>query len=216
MVVFLLLPLFIFGQDSQARRQIRELKNSILLVRLRTSQPKIDALKEAGYPDKARQVEEKQLAENKEIVKAFHDQFFFCPVYFFYSHMSKEIRVHHFQGNLMDENLAAINGIGKPVPVYFVAEFGNIERSDEANFTGYSIEQDTTGKKQKTSNYSGDPDMGFTALIIRDASFVQLQKPFPYYVRTFEGFPLFTRKKNKAVVLLNKNLESYFRSASHE
>ena len=92
---FLLLPLLSFSQNRAeqheiAKTQIKELKEGVLLVRLHTKQPVIDAMKERGSFKKAHYIKEKQEAVNKEIVAAFKD-FDFCKVYFFYSQFSDSL-----------------------------------------------------------------------------------------------------------------------------
>ncbi len=206
-----LIPFMAFSQPDKAGDQVRKLKSSMLLVRLMTSENKINALKESGHEDKAKQVEAKQREENLAIAKAFSENFDFCPVYFFYSTSSKEVRQMHLQGNLMNENLEPVAGIARPVPFFFVAEFGNIERTDEKYLDDYTFRQNEEGKKEVTPTYYGSTDMGFSALIVRDMDFVQLREPFPFYVRTYASLPIFKRKKSKSVAKLNTNLKEFYR-----
>ena len=210
-----LMPLMIFPQEKDARQQIRNLKNSILLVRLRTSDNKIKALEQAGYTEDAKETREKQRKENLKITKAFTDEFNFCPVYFFYSSATTEIKAHHFGGYLLDAGLKPVKGISKPVADFFVAEFTQIERSQGKYYENTTLEKNEEGYGEKRDNYYGSPDLGFNALVIRDSSFHQLQEPFPFYVKTSGFLPIFKRKPEKVVKKLNENLSMYYKSVKH-
>ena len=41
-------------------------------------------------------------------------------------------------------------------------------------------------------------EFGFTGLVIKDSNFIQLPRPFPFYVRDFQSLP--NRKKPSKVV----------------
>lgn len=209
-ILLSVIPLLGWSQKDAAPKQIRELKNTMLLVRLKTGENQIKAYKEAGYMEKASELEAKIGAENREIASAFRDHFDFCPVYFFYSSASKAIRERKTQGKLLDDGLKPVGGIARPVPTFYIAEFGNIEKTDEKYYESTELRENQEGNKVEQDVYYGSPDMGFSALVMRDDDFVQLRDPFPYYVRTFESLPIFKRKKSKAVMKLNKKLHEYY------
>ncbi len=210
-IILLLVPILCFSQEKSPKQEIRALKNSMLLVRLRTSNNKIEALIKSGHPDKAEKTEEKQKQENLKIAKAFAENFTFCPVYFFYSSATSEIKSFHFSGNLMNSELKTLKGIKKPVADFFVAEFTQIERYDGKYYDYTSLEKNEEGYSEKRKNYYGSPDMGFNALVIRDAKFRQLGEPFPFYIRTYESLPIFRRRTAKTVFKLNNQLINYYR-----
>lgn len=209
-ILLFLIPLLGWSQRDKAPNQIRELKNTMLLVRLKTGENQIKAYRESGYEEKAAQLEANIQEKNMEIANAFRNYFDFCPVYFFYSSASKDIRERKMQGNLLNADLKPVGGIARPVPTYYIAEFGNIEKTDEKYYEGTELRENEEGVKQEQNVYYGSPDMGFSALVIRNADFLQLRDPFPYYVRTFESLPIFKRKKSKAVMKLNKKLHEYY------
>lgn len=210
-VLFLLAPFMLFSQQP-AVKQIREMKNTMLLVRLKTAEHQISALKQAGHEEKAREMEVKRDRENREVCQAFRDNFTFCPVYFFYSSSTGEVKNGNWPAALMDADLNPVRGLARPVPTFYVAEFGNIEKTDEKYYSGTGMGTNPEGRKQQQDYYYGSPDFGFSALVIRDNQFVQLRDPFPYYVRTFESLPLFARKKSKAVKKLDRKLHDFYTS----
>jgi hypothetical protein len=71
-------------RESVAKAQIISLKNGgALLVRLKTNGNTINRLKAAGSMDMATQVERETRLNNKAIIRAYSNEFKFCPVYFF-------------------------------------------------------------------------------------------------------------------------------------
>jgi hypothetical protein len=51
--------------------------------------------------------------------------------------------------------------------------------------------------------------MGFGALVIKSDQFIQLKKPFPYYVRTFDSLPI-KRSPKTVVKKMNKKLHRFY------
>jgi len=211
-LLLLLIPVFLSAQPDIARQQIKELKNGVLLVRLMTSEKKIQALTEAGYPDKAKEAAAEQAEENKEIAEAFKSFFDFCRVYFFYSSASEEVKSMKFSGNLMGYDLEPIGVVDPPVTVFYVAEFGTIEQTDEKYRENESFRPTDSGGKEAQTNYYGSPDMGLPALLIRDSGFFQLRDPFPYYVRTYGSLSAVERSADKSVGKLNQKLSDYYQT----
>ena len=68
--------------QMNSERQIKELKENVLLVRLRTRQPVIDALVKAERNEEAKKVELHQLQKNQEIIAAFDHTLIFVPCSF--------------------------------------------------------------------------------------------------------------------------------------
>lgn len=206
-IILLLIPLATFAQTPGD--QINTLKNSFLLVRLKTSEKKIQAAQDAGLNDFANEIRENQRAENEEITQAFADKFDFCPVYFFYSNCSKQVLEHDFEGCLMGSNLKPLQEIPR-IDDFFIAEFDYVKKSEDQYFSHYSIEYDTAGYKEFSPNYYGGTETGPDALVMMDSRFHQLTHPFPFYVRTYQGFSLLKRSKENTVRLFNKKLTDYY------
>lgn len=208
---FFLMPLMLLSQTPE--KLINDMKNGVILVRLMSRENAIQALKNAGQHEKAQAVMDQQKEENLEITKAFVDEFDFCPVMYFYSSCSKNIMDREFQGCLMNADLApAQEADVSSIDKFFIAEFWHVESSDEKYFTHYSLETNEEGDKEIRTNYGGDTEIGAAALVIRDASFKQLQDPFPFHVRTREGLP-WERSKAKTVEKMNQGLHNYLKNS---
>jgi hypothetical protein len=214
LLIFLLFPALLFAQPDVARRQIIDLKNGTLLVRLMTSENKIKALQNAGYPEKAEEAKAEQAAINNKIAEAFRLNFNFCRVFFFYSSASEEVKQLQFKGNLLGYNLEPAAVIDPPIEAFFVAEFGDLQQTDEKYRDSESFRETDSGGREAQTTYYGSPDMGLPALLIRDRDFIQLRDPFPYYVRTYESLSPVKRTAEKSVKKLNGKLQDYYHSTS--
>jgi hypothetical protein len=213
-LIFMMAPAFLLAQPDAARQQIKDLKGGTLLVRLMTSEKKIKALQDAGYPDKAEAAKAEQAEINKGIAEAFQENFNFCRVFFFYSYASEEVKQLQFKGNLLGYDLKPVAVVDPPVVSFFVAEFGDLQQTDEKYRENESFRETDSGGKEAQTTYYGSPDMGLPALLIRDRNFVQLRDPFPYYVRTFESLSPVKRTAEKSVKKLNGKLQDYYQSTS--
>lgn len=213
-LLLFLIPLFLSAQNDLARQQIKDLKEGTLLVRLMTSENKIKALLNAGYPEKAEEAKAEQAEINKGIVKAFQENFNFCRVFFFYSSTSEEVKQLQFKGNLLGYDLTPLAVADPPVEAFFVAEFGDLQQTDEKYRENETFRETDSGGKEAQTTYYGSPDMGLPALLIRDRNFVQLRDPFPYYVRTYESLSPVKRTAEKSVKKLNGKLQDYYKSTS--
>lgn len=167
----------------QAGEQINQLKNGALLVRLQTKNKSISALRKNGNDKLADKIETEQKSRNMEIVSAFKAGFNFCPVYFFFSDDSQNIRERQFDKVVfLSKSLLPDTTIKFTKDHFLTAEFG------------------TT-----------DGDTSFGALIIKSDQLIQLKRPFPYYVRTFGSLPI-KRSAYKTVKKMNKKLHQFYGS----
>ncbi|MBM3404237.1 MAG: PorT family protein [Bacteroidetes bacterium] len=169
-----------------AREQIQSLKSGTLLVRLKTSATRINAMEKIGKTAQAEQIRMEQDLENKKIISAFQKHFDFCKVLFFYSPHSRDVKEKRVDGIFLDGKLQVGPSIrvdtSKPI---FIAEFGAIEPDTIKFFSGYRYETARNwGIPRIRSYYSPSADFDFYALVIMDDQFVQLKRPFPYYTRT--------------------------------
>ena len=177
-----------------------------MLVRLRTRSNSINALRKAGNEQVAKRIEDAQAERNRSIVQAFKQEFDFCPVYFFFSDDSKNVRDHKLsEVRFLNDQLQHDPSIQFAGKNYLTAEFANIEQDTLKRFNNYAT--DPADSKEK--RYYGGTNFGFAALIIKSDQLVQLRRPFPYYVRTYEGLP-FKRKKATVVKILNKELHQFY------
>lgn len=151
-----------------------------ILVRLKSKQKQIEQL--AMYNlSKANEVKRSQLLENRKIVKAFREEFDFCPIYFFYSHHSLQVKDGELNNVFLSDSLTIDSSITIKENKVFIAEFGSLD-SDK---------------------------LGINALYLMDENFNYLQKPFPYYVRTFKTLFFLKKSKSEVVSELNTELSTF-------
>lgn len=186
-----------------------------LLVRLQTKKASIDGLRERGNFGMADKIEEEQKELNQKIVNGFKSNFDFCKTYFFYSHYSKYVK----QGQLdsvvfLDKNLEVDTSISVGNNRFLTAEFGKTKQAPGKYYENYETIK-TDGGVTTRNTYYGEPHMGFRALIIKDDQFVQLRKPFPYYVRTLSSFIFIKRRPHKTIARMNKKLHKFFRRSNN-
>ncbi len=191
------------------RDQIKQLKNGVLLVRLHSRSKAINALKEIGRNRESDELLDKQTAFNKKTIAAFKTYFTFCPTLFFYSSASDSLlmgladKIVFLNSDLQPDPSIKINSSS-----YLVAEFGDVVQDTAKYFSEEYLYRGSNGLEQR-SEYYGSPDTGLKGLRVLSDQLVQLKKPFPYYVRSYREFPN-TKKVNKNIIKLNKNLLEYY------
>jgi hypothetical protein len=198
----------------KAREQINQLKNGALLVRLTTKEHSLAALRKIGKTKHADELQKKQAAYNLKIIKAFRKNFDFCPVYFFFSNYSTNIRERQFDKVIfLNDSLAPDTSIKFTYNSFLTAEFGNIEEDTAKYYSYASFESDSNEGRHLVSHYYGGNEMGFGALLIRSDKFIQLRRPFPYYVRTFDSLPI-ERSEDEAVKMMNKEMHAFYKQSN--
>ena len=175
-----------------AHEQISKLKEGVLLVRLFTKTKGIESLRKKGATARANQIEQEVKAHNLNIVKAFKEVFSFSKVAFFFSDDSEAVKSGDFdQVSFLNENLEVDTSVSPAnFGTVYIGEFSKIESVDE-----------------ETNQIS----RGFSAFIIRDAAFNQLEKPFPYYQRSYKGVFLISRSEATVVKKFQAKLEKFYR-----
>lgn len=195
-------------ENRVSKYQIQELSKGALLVRLNTRTQSVQALRDMGKKEMAQKIEDKQRALNLSIVKAFRERFTFCPVYFFYSDNSIQVKNKAFDKvAFLNDKLESDTSVKMIKPYFLIAEFGRIEQ-DTLKRSSYTYDAQAQNGQRHTHQYYGGTDMGFGALLVKSDKFVQLRKPFPFYVRTFDSLPI-KRSYQKVVSTLSRNL-NYF------
>lgn len=165
------------AQEYSAVDHLTRLKEGILLVKLYTRNQAIEAMRERGYETSAQNLEKEQHFKHLAITNAFEMKYNFTPkVYFFYSDHSKKVMYRDFEGILMGYDLQTLHNVNIKDTAFYVAEFGYTEEKDIA------------------------------ALVVRDNNLDFLEAPFPYFVRTFEGWLFLERSYPKVVELWNEKL----------
>jgi len=175
--------------------QLKDMKEGVLVVRLKTNDRSVQAYRNAGRNDIADRIVRDQKNQNIKIVKAFRQYFNFCPVYFIHSRHTDSLK----QGSnryFLTDSLTVDTSIRKKDGPYFIAEYGTLManlRSDEYH---YSAVNKTESSSTATTT---------SAILIMDTALNQLREPFPFYQTVY------MENYNKAVDKLNKGLQrAYF------
>lgn len=181
-----------------AKAQINLLKNGALLVRLKTNSKTIAKLKAAGNIDLATQVEREAAIGNKKLMRAFLQNFTFCPVYFFNSDCSDSVKHKHLEGIFLDTNLTVNPAIVCKADFYLIAERGGIYNSSlgivKESMAEKSVETGTVFKE--------------VFIVIKNRHFIQLHKPFPYFQKG-----LSKKKYNDYVETFNAHLTNFYNNS---
>lgn len=114
-----------YGKE-EAMQDLDNLKNGMLLVRLKTNVEAISQLEAQGKATEAEALRQRQYQKNRDIILSFSKSFDFCPVYFFYASQSEDIRNAKLSGNLFDSNLKLVETQKLP-EFYLTAEFSKTE-----------------------------------------------------------------------------------------
>lgn len=216
LIISITLNSFVFSQDEDtltakqfrilkkemAISQIKELKEGVLLVQLKTSQNTIDAYAKKGNLKKALKIKMRQDNDNKSIIKGFKDYYNFCPVYFYYSTDRKLIKNKEFNKIIfLDDSLkATTTSIDLSQTKYYIS---GITTNNYANTTLDNI-----------PNYKAEYDnsIQFNAFIIKNNEFQQLSAPFPYYSKTHQAVRVNDKKRWEAIKRLNIRLHNFYKS----
>ena len=196
-------------KSDLAHRQIVDLHDGALLVRLLTKRKSIEGLRERGLEKQAAKVEAEQIKTNQMIVAAFVDAFDFCPIFFVYTDQTDLIK----QGKMdqvvfLGHDLQPDSSIRFRGDRFFTAEFGIILPDTSKSVDSYRKTDEVTGTTT-THHYAQGGSMGFGALLIKSDIFVQLRRPFPYYTRTFASL-LISRSHKKVVKKMNRHLHKFY------
>jgi len=167
-----------------AERQIKELRNGVLLVRLKTAKPTIKAMRARGYDRWAEETEKEQRVENLSLINAFRSAYNFSEIKFFYSEDSRKVRKGKFEGIFLNDSLEKDSAIilhsKKNI---FTCELTNIEEDTARYFSHYEWVQTGDFATVQVPRFYGGGENTFYALVVKDQDFNQLSRPFPYYSR---------------------------------
>tara|TARA_B100000809_G_scaffold68994_1_gene66207 strand:- start:330 stop:1010 length:681 start_codon:yes stop_codon:yes gene_type:complete len=217
-LIFLISPILSFSQKEKknsvrkqshidSKTQILELKNGVLLVRLKAKKRTLEAMRKAKKYKLADKTENKLKYRNQLIINGFRLKFDFCPVYFFYSNDSRHVLTNNLDSiSFLNDNLQIDNSIIVKANHIYIAEFGNIEPSKTPNYqTTVSLLD-----KEKRNTFNGSSDFSFKVLCIKNNNFDQLSNPFPYYVKESKGLPL-KGAIESAIQSMNSKLNNYYK-----
>jgi len=192
-------------QKNNAQKDILAMKNGVLLVRLKTSEHRINSLIKSGKTEEAKQVSEDQRKENLSIIQSYRKHFDFCRVMFFYSNHSSEVKNKSFENIFLTDSLTVDKKlfIDSAVAVY-IAEIGILNQDTVKYRTEYFKGSNVSIKSEEIYSYYVPLNgMNLTSLRILNNDFVQLNEPFPYFTRVF--FQDLGEKNKKTSELLQQN-----------
>lgn len=155
---FLMLLCSCSTSRNVAMKHIEELKESVIFVRLGTSQNQIDYCLENNLHSKAEKIKNDQEELNKQIILGFEEYFDYCDFYFFSAEHAVDMRNGKFD-HLFD---AEGNAVSKPDNKnHYYASFRNAQVDSKNN--------------QSDGSY----------MVIMDKNFESLEQPFPHFSWTW-------------------------------
>jgi hypothetical protein len=184
-----------------------QLKDGAILVRLQTRSKTISRIQDDN-PALASKIKTQQAKENQIIVEAFSKQFAVCSVYFFYADNSIQIKEQDFELVLFDSNYQAIEDLPLLDNNYLIAEFSQAQ-GDSMQHQAKINTKNEQGEVVATRDTMLVYHTGYSidALILMDADFMVLQKPYPHYVR--KNIAVRARTHGEMVQKLNDKIEGY-------
>jgi hypothetical protein len=159
-------------QKDTATDQLNNLQSGVMLIRLPTNEAKIAKLKTMGRNDLAKKESAEMAQFHTDILKTFEKHFTFCPVYYYYSDKSVEVKNGNFDGNLFDAKLNNVPALSFSKKQKFYAEFGFVHQEE------LTVEKD--GQSVKVAGLGGKK-----AFVIRTHEGIQPLSPFPYTVNYY-------------------------------
>ena len=190
--ILFFVPLFIllsFNQASPeetAKRQIKELKEGVLLVRFHTNDAVIAKLKSL-HEDKARvkKIEEIYQA-NLSNYKALTGSYNFSEILFFYGRNSDKVREGEYDNIFLNANLDIDTSIHLDKnESFYILDIGDIY----------------------FDHISGHME----GVVVLNSRFEQLEKPFPFFVRKRSGMKIIKRTDQDVAIILNKKLTEFYK-----
>ncbi|MCX7743898.1 MAG: hypothetical protein N2167_04955 [Flavobacteriales bacterium] len=165
------------AEINEAERCLNTLKQGVLLVRLKTGSNQIKLLRQAGKNAEADEIAKFWETENKAIIKAFSKEYTFSPVLFFLNTSTDSLRSRKTKGIFINDSLQRLPDDLLGNRPYLIAELDELE-APSSNF-------------------------GLPALVVRDSTFKQLRRPFPFFIR------MQFRNYESGVFEFNKKLLEY-------
>lgn len=183
-VVFLCMSFMQESGTTYVRKNITQLKEGVLLVRMHEHLKVQEKMLELKQYKSLKKKKEEVAQKNKEIIHAFSDHYSFSEVYFFYARNTRQVVNKAFQDVILDTALVPINTeLIANKPIYILdGEHVYFENFGE-DADGYAIYNDTLGL---------------------------LEKPFPFFVRKRSGTLIVKRSENDMVIKLQEKLDKTY------
>jgi len=152
--------------------QLNNMQSGAMFIRLPTNKAKIAKLKKAGRNDSAKKESAEMAQFHTDILKTFEKHFTFCPVYYYYSDKSVEVKNGNFDGNLFDAKLNNVSSLSFSNKQKFYGEFGFVHQEE--------LTVERNGKTEKVAGIGGKK-----AFVIRTHEGLQPLRPFPYTINYY-------------------------------
>jgi hypothetical protein len=160
-----------FRKDT-ATDQLNNMQSGVMFIRLPTNEAKIAKLKTMGRSDLAKKESAEMAQFHSDILKSFEKNFTFCPVYYYYSDKSVEVKNGNFDGNLFDAKLNNVSALPFSKKQKFYAEFGFVHQEE--------LTVEKNGQSVKVAGLGGKK-----AFVIRTHEGIQPLSPFPYTINYY-------------------------------
>lgn len=168
-----------------AQTHIKSLKETALLVRLKTRDRSIEAYRKSGAELLAAKIEREQFEENKLLMDLFTEKFTFCPLYFFYTSDTKAVQNGELRGIFLNDKLQRDTTIVLPYANYYIAELDVLYET--LPDLGYADDDEEMANSKGNSRHAETTLQ--RVIVIKDRNFTQLRRPFPFYIRaSFDRF----------------------------
>lgn len=207
----------------RGKNQVKNLKSGILLIRLKTDANRIAAFEKKGQPEKAEQVRIFRRESNLRIVNAFRQNYKYSDIMFFYNTDSEKLINRQYKGIFLDDNLDIDPDIKLDTARFWLIGELDVLEADTAKHRESTYWNPAT-KKLEYTYWSSSSDFSRRALVIRDQNFIQLKRPFPYYVSCRnediddpllkEKSTVIKRSVDEAVVILDMKLHRKYKRYS--
>ncbi len=177
-------------EQHNAHKQIKNLKEGVLLIRLDSGHAKFDLLEESGHVVNE-QTKKAYLASKEKVmtetIDAFDKYYKFSKYFFFYDYDQNKILHADFQGVLFNSNkqLVEIDDLNLDSNNIFIAQVGKVIYFDAMN-----------------KYYEG--------LVLKDHQLRQLDNSFPYYVKKHAPLPISNRSIAEMVIVLDEQLDKFY------
>lgn len=221
-------------ENTRANLEIQKLKNSVIVVRLKTKQRQIEAYRSTGQTALANKIEEKALIENLRIISACIKFFNFAKIYFVNTEDMEFFRQTDrlILSNLLPQKDSVVTLSHDSV---YYLDYGYLYGRQRVNEWTYKDYDNTIENSQIISEH---------AFVIRNNKSEQLAAPLPFYTVTMGGGKKLDETANilepylqlnpinsnslieedlrkvnfidKYVMLLNNNLIRYYNKATQQ
>lgn len=158
--------------------QVNQLREGALVVKLKTNQLVVNALRNAGDTVGAEVKRIEAAGINANMVRAFRNHFTFCKLYFIFSQSGDSLLNGTRRGIFLDTSLQVDPAIELKENFYMLAETDQLYNST----IGFVPEDSARLVKEKGSPTTQEP-----YLVVKNKYGHQLKKPFPYFSKIKAG-----------------------------